>query len=83
MIGDSCRGGPIRFGCLNGNNRLKCERKLIAVALSGQVEVDWQEVRRLAFLPEYAIVSELEKLVERVACELGKNSPYNSQGPAN
>jgi hypothetical protein len=34
----------------------RCARKLIAVALSGQVEIDWQEVRRLAECPEYGIL---------------------------
>jgi hypothetical protein len=55
-----------------------CARKLIAVALSGQVELDWQEARRLAQLPEYRIVPTLEALVSEVANELGKPSPYNS-----
>jgi hypothetical protein len=54
-----------------------CARKLIAVALSGQVEMDWQEVRRLAALPEYAILPVLENLVGEVAHELGKQSPYH------
>ncbi len=57
-------------------------RKLIAVALCGQVEMDWREVRRLAARPEYAIVPTLEKIVGEVAHELGKPSPYHSQGPA-
>ena len=52
--------------------------KLIAVALSGQVELDWQEARRLAERPEYSILPALEKLVGEVAHELGKNSPYHS-----
>jgi hypothetical protein len=55
-----------------------CVRKLIAVALSGQVEVDWAEARRLAGLPEYNILSVLEKLVAEVAHEIGKESPYHS-----
>ena len=56
----------------------QCARKLIAVALCGQVEVDWQEVRRLAGGPEYRILPVLEKLVDNVAHELGKSSPYHS-----
>jgi hypothetical protein len=56
----------------------RCARKLIAVALSGQVEVDWQETRRLAECPEYAILPVLAKLVDEVAHELGKRSPYHS-----
>lgn len=58
-----------------------CARKLIAVALAGQVELDWAEARRLAARPEYAILPELEKLVGEVAHELGQASPYHSQGP--
>ncbi|SRR5258708_793288 len=58
-----------------------CARKLIAVALSGQVEVDWQEVHRLAERPEYRIVSALETIVSIVAIEIGKTSPYHSQRP--
>mgnify|MGYP000950564688 CR=1 FL=1 len=56
----------------------RCARKLIAVALSGHVEVDWLEVRRLAECPEYAILPELTRLVGEVAHELGKRSPYDS-----
>ena len=52
--------------------------KLIAVALCGQVELDWQEARRLAERPEYSILPALEKLVGEVAHELGKKSPYHS-----
>ncbi len=55
-----------------------CARKLIAVALSGHVELDWAEARRLAGRPEYHILSALEKLVGEVAHELGKASPYHS-----
>jgi hypothetical protein len=55
-----------------------CARKLIAVALSGQVEVDWAEARWLASRPEYDTLTVLEKLVGEVAHELGKNSPYHS-----
>jgi hypothetical protein len=55
-----------------------CARKLVAVALSGQVEMDWQETRRLAGLPEYQILPALQKLVGEVAHELRKPSPYHS-----
>jgi len=54
-----------------------CARKLIAVALSAQVEVDWQEVRRLAERPEYRILPALETIVAKVAHELGKPDPYH------
>jgi hypothetical protein len=60
----------------------QCARKLIAVALAGQVEMDWQEVRRLAERPEYGILPVLENIVNDVAHELGKTSPYHPQGPA-
>ncbi len=54
-----------------------CARKLAAVALAGQVEVDWSEVRRLAKRPEYLILPALTQLVRDVAHELGKPSPYD------
>jgi hypothetical protein len=55
-----------------------CARKLLAVALSGLVEMDWPEVRRLAACPEYRILPALDLLVGEVAHELGKLSPYHS-----
>jgi hypothetical protein len=55
-----------------------CARKLIAVALSGQVEMDWQEARRLAERPEYRILPEFEMIVGKLAHELGKPDPYHS-----
>ncbi len=57
-----------------------CARKLAAAALSGQVEMDWQEVERLAGLPEYRIVPVLKKMIGNLAHELGKPNPYDSQG---
>ena len=56
----------------------QCARKLIAVALSGLVAVDWPEVRRLAARPAYGILPVMEKLVGDVAHELGRQSPYHS-----
>lgn len=53
-----------------------CARKLIAVGLAGQVELDWEEARRLAGRPEYNILAQLEKLVNETAHELGQKSPY-------
>jgi hypothetical protein len=61
----------------------QCARKLVAVALRGQLEMDWAEVRRLAARPEYAILPELEQLLSRVAHELGKPRPGHPQGSAN
>jgi len=56
----------------------QCAKTLIAVALSGQIEMDWKEVMRLAALPEYRIVPEIKDSVGAVANELGKPSPYHS-----
>jgi len=55
-----------------------CARKLIAVALTGYVELDWSEAARLAARPEYRILEDLMKTVGEVAYELGKPSPYHS-----
>lgn len=59
-----------------------CALKLAAVALTGQVEIDWKEVRHLAERPEYRIFPELNTLVTQAAYELGKPSPYDSSRPA-
>ena len=59
-----------------------CARKLIAVALTGQVEMDWAEAAKLAARAEYGILAELQSMVAFVAHELGKPNPYDSQGPA-
>ncbi len=56
----------------------QCARKLIAVTLSGHVEMNWREVRRLAESPEYRILPVLETVVGEVAHELGKPNPYHS-----
>jgi hypothetical protein len=56
----------------------ECARTLIAVALSGQIEMDWNEVTRLAVLPEYRILPEIKESVASVAHELGRSSPYHS-----
>jgi len=42
------------------------------------VEVDWQEIRRLAACLEYGFLPVLERIVGEVAHELGKPSPYHS-----
>ena len=59
-----------------------CARKLIAVAVSGQVEMDWTEAARLAARPEYDILAELKTIVREVAHEIEKPSPYHPQGPS-
>ena len=53
-------------------------RKLAAVALGGGLEMNWQEVRRIANLPEYRILPECEKLVADVANELNAKNPFHS-----
>ena len=55
-----------------------CARKLLAVALRGQLEMDWPEVRRLAALPEYDNLAACEHLVAEVSDEIGVESPLHS-----
>jgi hypothetical protein len=54
-----------------------CAKKLVAVALGGALELDWQEVERLAARPEYAILSECKTLVREVADELKTKNPLD------
>ncbi len=54
-----------------------CAKKLIAVILGGDLAVDWNEVRRVANLPEYRNLSECVKLVKEVADELKVKSPLH------
>jgi hypothetical protein len=54
-----------------------CAKKLIAVILGGVIAVDWNEVRRLANLPEYRNLPECVKLVKEVADELKIKSPLH------
>ena len=56
----------------------KCARDLAGVALNGAVSMDWDEVLRVANLPEYRNVMECKTLVNEVAHELAIESPYNS-----
>lgn len=56
----------------------KCAKKFIAVLLTGGVAVDWDEVRRLANLPEYCNLPECKKVVKEVADELKIKSPLHS-----
>jgi hypothetical protein len=56
----------------------KCAKILASVALRGQVEMNWDEVRRLANLPEYRNLPECEKLVHKVARELKIKSPLHT-----
>jgi hypothetical protein len=50
----------------------------LAVALRGQLEMDWPEVRRLAALPEYDNLAVCEHLVAEVSDEIGVESPLHS-----
>jgi hypothetical protein len=56
----------------------QCAKAFIAVALRGEMDVDWNEVRRLANLPEYRNLPECEKLVQEVADELKLKNPLYS-----
>ena len=56
----------------------KCARDLAGVALNGAVNMNWDEVLRVANLPEYRNVKECKTLVNEVAHELAIKSPYDS-----
>lgn len=56
----------------------ECAKKFIAVILTGGIAVDWNEVRRLANLPEDRNLSECVKLVNETADELKIKSPLHS-----
>jgi hypothetical protein len=56
----------------------KCAKILTSVALRGEIEMNWNEVRRLANLPEYRNLAECEKLVKEVADELKIKSPLHT-----
>lgn len=47
-----------------------CAGKLLAVCLGNKVQTDWDEVNRLAGLPEYAVSEELGRLMKEVEDEL-------------
>ena len=55
-----------------------CAKKLAAVALGSAMDINWNEVRRVANLPEYRNVSECAALVREVANELKIKSPLDS-----
>ena len=54
-----------------------CAKILTSVALRQEIEMNWDEVRRLANLPEYRNLSECAKLVKEVADELKIKSPLH------
>lgn len=55
-----------------------CAKAFLATALRGEIELDWNEVKRLAVRPEYRILPQCEKLVKEVADELKIKSPLYS-----
>jgi hypothetical protein len=59
-------------------NARDCARKLAAVALDGAVSMRWDEVRRIAELPEYRNLPECKSLVREVANELRIPSPLDT-----
>ena len=54
-----------------------CARILVSVALRNEVEMNWDEVRRLANRPEYRNLPECVQLVNEVADELKIKSPLH------
>ena len=55
-----------------------CAKKFIAVILTGGIAADWNEVRRLANLPEYRNFSQCARLVKEVADELKIKNPLHT-----
>jgi hypothetical protein len=55
----------------------ECAKMLAAVALKGQLGMDWKEVRRLADRPEYRILAECRTLVREAANELKLKNPLD------
>ena len=56
----------------------ECARELAVVALGGALEMNWEEVLRVASLPEYRNVEECKALVREVANELKVKNPCDS-----
>lgn len=56
---------------------LDCARKLIAAGLSGELEIDWNEVLRIAKLPAYKNEAEVRELINSQAKALAYRSPYH------
>lgn len=54
-----------------------CARELASVALAGAVNMNWNEVLRVANLPEYRNVNECKALVREVADELKVKYPFD------
>jgi hypothetical protein len=56
----------------------ECAKKLLAVALQGEVEMDWREVRRLAESPAYKNWPQVKELIDEQAKALQIRSPDDS-----
>ncbi|HZV35951.1 MAG TPA: hypothetical protein VFB72_15350 [Verrucomicrobiae bacterium] len=54
-----------------------CAKKFIAAVLDGYIAMDWNEVCRIANLPEYRNLSEVEKIVGEVADERKIKNPLH------
>lgn len=52
-----------------------CARELAGAALGGAIAMNWDEVLRIANLPEYRNVNECKALIREVADELRIKSP--------
>jgi len=55
----------------------KCARLLAGVALRQELEMDWNEVRRIAGRPEYRNLSQCVELLKEVADELKTQNPLH------
>lgn len=53
-------------------------RKLAGLALQGKMQMDWQEVRRIAQLPGFRVWPECKIVVNELCEELGLQNPYDS-----
>ena len=56
----------------------ECAKKLAAVALGKGLDMNWDEVRRVAQLPEYRNLEECKALLKEVANEIGTENPLDS-----
>ncbi|MBI3416103.1 MAG: hypothetical protein HY043_12460 [Verrucomicrobia bacterium] len=55
-----------------------CAKKILAAALEGEVEIDWNEVKRLASTSAYANWSDVKALTDEQAKTIEIRSPYDS-----
>ena len=55
----------------------QCAKILVSVALRHGIEMNWDEVRRLANLPEYRNLPQCIQVVKEVADELKLKSPLH------